>query len=166
MDGQACVLYGAAQFGKDVDFVILSGARNYVRLHAALDELHAKRIAVPRFHPAVLARGRAVHFRCQVTEADGLRVDVMTRLRDLAPFHELWQRRTTLELSAGVTCELLAVEDLVRAKKTQRGKDWPVIDALRPAVDAEIRAEQEIDRRYWEPLKREMEEFRRAEREE
>lgn len=135
MGGQACVLYGAAQFSKDVDFVILSSARNYVRLHAALDELHAKRVAV-------------------------------TRLRDLAPFHELWQRRTTLELSAGVTCELLAVEDLVRAKKTQRGKDWPVIDALRPAVDAEVRAEQEIDRRYWEPLKREMEEFRRAEREE
>ena len=36
------------------------------------------------------------------------------------------------------------------------------LTATRP--DAEIRAEQEKDRRYWEPLKREMEEFRRAER--
>ena len=35
---------------------------------------------------------------------------------------------------------------------------------LRTALDAEVRAEQDKDRRYWEPLKREMEAFRRAER--
>ena len=36
---------------------------------------------------------------------------------------------------------------------------------LREALDAEVRAEQEKDRLYWEPLKRELAEFRRAERE-
>jgi hypothetical protein len=36
---------------------------------------------------------------------------------------------------------------------------------LRAALDAEVRVEQEKDRLYWEPLKREMEAFRRAERE-
>jgi hypothetical protein len=36
---------------------------------------------------------------------------------------------------------------------------------LRAALDAEARAEQDKDRKYWEPLKREMEAFRRAERE-
>ena len=36
---------------------------------------------------------------------------------------------------------------------------------LRAALDAEVRAEQDKDRLYWEPLKREMEAFRRAERE-
>ena len=35
---------------------------------------------------------------------------------------------------------------------------------LRAALDAEVRREQEKDRVYWEPLKREMEEFRREER--
>ena len=35
---------------------------------------------------------------------------------------------------------------------------------LRKALDAEVRAEQDKDRAYWEPLKREMEAFRRAER--
>ena len=35
--------------------------------------------------------------------------------------------------------------------------------ALRSALDAEVRAEQEQDRVYWEPLKRELESFRRAE---
>ena len=36
---------------------------------------------------------------------------------------------------------------------------------LQHQLDAEVRAEQEKDRIYWAPLKREMEEFRRAERE-
>jgi len=40
----------------------------------------------------------------------------------------------------------------------------PNLPRLREALDAEVRVEQEKDRIYWEPLKREMEEFRRAER--
>jgi len=149
----------------------------------------------------------------------------MTRLRDLPDFATLWSRRTTLDDEGGDTFELLAVEDLVRAKKTQRSKDWPIIEALveghyhakgteptaervrfwlteargperltelahrfsaesvaltgtrpllrhaiagdlaalRPALDAEVRTEQDKDRAYWEPLKRELESFRRAE---
>jgi len=130
MGGQACVFYGAAQFSKDVDLALLASDENFARLLAALGELNAKRIAVPRFDPVLLARGHAVHFRCQGGDADGLRVDVMTRLRDLAAFELLWARRTTIRDATGETFELLSVEDLVRAKKTQREKDWPVIDAL------------------------------------
>jgi hypothetical protein len=35
--------------------------------------------------------------------------------------------------------------------------------ALRPALDAEVRVEQDKDRAYWEPLKRELESLRLAE---
>ena len=45
MGGQACVFYGAAQFCKDVDFLLLAEAANFVGLQAALDELPAVRIA-------------------------------------------------------------------------------------------------------------------------
>jgi hypothetical protein len=152
----------------------------------------------------------------------------MTRLRDLPDFSELWSRRTTLTDDTGDTYDLFAVEDLVQTKKTQRSKDWPVIEALveghyhahgteptrariqfwlaesrsperlvelaarfpaearaqsalrpllahaiagdlaalRPALDAEVRAEQDKDRAYWEPLRRELEAFRFAERRE
>ena len=83
MGGQACVFYGAAQFSKDIDLVLLASEENYSRLLAAMEELKAKRIAVPRFDPAVIARGHAVHFRCHEGEANGLRIDIMTRLRDL-----------------------------------------------------------------------------------
>ena len=130
MGGQACVFYGAAQFSKDVDLALLASEENYSRLLAALGELNAKRIAVPRFEPALLARGHAVHFRCQGGDADGLRVDVMTRLRDLPDFEVLWARRTTISGENAETFELLSIEDLVQAKKTQREKDWPMIDAL------------------------------------
>jgi hypothetical protein len=227
MGGQACVFYGAAQFSKDIDFLILAEDENFEGLHAALGELKATRIAVPGFDPRVLDRGHAVHYRCKATGVEGLRVDIMTKLRDLPDFSILWDRRTTITESDGQNIDLLSVPDLVNAKKTQRMKDWPMISALveghydqytsepnpsridfwlresrvedrlidlvvrfpaeaaamaastrplltlaitpdlprlREALDAEVRAEQEKDRIYWEPLKREMEEFRRAER--
>ncbi len=226
MGGQACVFYGAAQFSKDIDFVLLDDADNYQRLHAALAELQAERIAVPRFDSDLLARGHAVHFRCSAAGVEGLRVDVMTRLRDLADFATLWSRRTTLDDADGTTYEIMSVADLVQAKKTQREKDWPMItalvenhyhslhdqpsleriefwlkemrvperltelcrrfpveattlqarrpllriaqagnlDELRAALDAEVRAEQAKDRAYWEPLRKELEQFRFAER--
>lgn len=229
MGGQACVFYGAAQFSKDIDFLILAEDENFEGLLAALGELKATRIAVPGFDPRVLDRGHAVHYRCKATGVEGLRVDIMTKLRDLPDFSILWDRRTTITESDGQNIDLLSVPDLVNAKKTQRMKDWPMISALveghydqytsepnpsridfwlresrvedrlidlvvrfpaeaaamaastrplltlaitpdlprlREALDAEVRAEQEKDRIYWEPLKREMEEFRRAERRE
>ena len=39
MGGQACVFYGAAQFSKDIDFLILAEEENFEGLHAALGEL-------------------------------------------------------------------------------------------------------------------------------
>lgn len=226
MGGQACVFYGAAQVSKDIDFVVFANADNYARLLRAFGELQADRIAVPRFDPDLLARGHAVHFRCQAAGVEGLRVDVMTKLRDLAEFDVLWDRRTTFADDAGQEFHLLSVPDLVTAKKTQRSKDWPVIellvaihhrensasprgdwikfwllearspelltqlchdfpadaaalqarrpllgiaasgdlDELRTALDAEVRAEQAKDRAYWEPLKKELEQLRHAER--
>ena len=67
------VFYGAAQFSKAVDLALLASEEDFSRLLAALDDLNATRIAVPRFDPALLARGHAAHFRCQGGEADRLR---------------------------------------------------------------------------------------------
>jgi hypothetical protein len=226
MGGQACVFYGAAQVSKDIDFLVLAEPDNFARLQVALATLQADRIAVPPFDPAALARGHAVHFRCQAPGAEGLRVDIMTRLRAMPEFASLWRRRTTLLDDDGIEYHLLCMPDLVHAKKTQRSKDWPVIellvtihyrqnagettdghvdfwlreartpellvelcqrfptqaaeltasrpliqlardrslDDLRTALDAEVRAEQARDREYWEPLRRELEQYRREHR--
>lgn len=130
MGGQACVFYGAAEFSRDTDLAILADAENLTRLRAALDELQASPIAVPPFDPVHLDAGLAVHFRCHHPEADGMRVDIMSRMRGVAPFPDLWERRTTFELPDGTPCDLLALPDLVQAKKTQRDKDWPMIRRL------------------------------------
>jgi hypothetical protein len=128
MGGQACVFYGAAEFSRDCDIVIPSDPSNLDRLSAALSELQAECIAVPEFKAEYLARGHAVHFRCQHPAAKGIRLDVMTRMRGCDEFEKLWQRRTSIEdPAAGMVYELLSIEDLIKAKKTQRDKDWPMI---------------------------------------
>jgi hypothetical protein len=59
-----------------------------------------------------------------------MRIDVMSVMRGVAPFDELWQRRTTLEDDSGRRIELISLPDLVQAKKTQRDKDWPMLRRL------------------------------------
>ena len=130
MGGQACVFYGAAEFSRDTDFALLADAANLERLNAAVRELEASVIAVPSLSLEHLHRGHAVHFRCRHPEAAGLRVDVMSKMRGVADFAELWERRTTLQSEDGTIYELMSLPDLVQAKKTQRDKDWPMIRRL------------------------------------
>ena len=58
MGGQACVLYGAAEFSRDTDLAILADAANLNRLRNALNDLRAKVIAVdPKYDFVVLDAG-------------------------------------------------------------------------------------------------------------
>lgn len=129
MGGQACVFYGAAEFSRDLHLMVLADAGNLAHLEAALDTLEASVIAVPGFDPALLRRGHAIHFRCRRPDVEGLRIDLMAALRGVDGFELLWSRRTTLVI-AGESVDLMGIEDLVRAKKTQRDKDWPMIRRL------------------------------------
>jgi PHD/YefM family antitoxin component YafN of YafNO toxin-antitoxin module len=225
MGGQACVLYGAAEFSRDTDFAILCSPQNLRALQNALDELEARVIAVPPFEIDYLQRGHAVHFRCSRPDTENQRIDVMSVMRGVAPFGELWERRTTVFLSDDLPVELMALPDLVKAKKTQRAKDWPMIEqlvsvhyfenrdeptperigfwlcesrtpellkeayyrfpheagqlskgrevlrfvaqgeaSLRAALIDEQEYERQRDRAYWQPLKAELEQLRRAHR--
>jgi hypothetical protein len=129
MGGQACVLYGAAEFSRDLDLALLPDPANLDRLQSALAELDAEVIAVPPLSLKHLTEGLAVHFRCRAPEAAGLRIDVMTQMRGVAPFPDLWARRTTLVFE-DEELDIMALPDLVAAKKTQRDKDWPMIRRL------------------------------------
>ena len=117
MGGQACILYGAAEFSRDADFAILASPANLSQLQTALNELQADVIAVPPFEPEYLKRGHAIHFRCSTPEASGLRIDVMTKMRGVEAFPELWRRRVTLTADDGTPYELMSLHDLVQAKK-------------------------------------------------
>lgn len=130
MGGQACVLYGGAEFSRDLDLAIPADPQNLIRLRKALADLQAELIAVPPLHPRHLRRGHAVHFRCMHPEAMRMRIDVMSKMRGLEAFSRLWTRRTTLVLPGKLSCNLMSLPDLVAAKKTQRDKDWPMLRRL------------------------------------
>ena len=130
MGGQACVFYGAAEFSRDTDLAILSTSENLERLRAALADLDAECIALPPFQAEYLLRGHAVHFRCHHPDAAGMRIDVMSVMRGVAPFDLLWARRTTIQTMGGDEYDLLSLADLVQAKKTQRDRDWPMLRRL------------------------------------
>ena len=129
MGGQACILYGAAEFSRDVDIALLADPENLARLESALDDLGAVPIAVPPFEIDYLHRGHAIHFRCRAPGVEGLRVDVMSVMRGIALFPELWERRTSFTVG-DEAFDVMSLPDLVQAKKTQRDKDWPMIRRL------------------------------------
>jgi hypothetical protein len=145
MGGQACIVYGAAEFSRDVDLAVLASPKNVDRLHRALAELRAEPVFFPSLDIEVLLRGHACHFRARVPEANGFRIDVMSVLHGCEPFALLWARRLRLALPGIGSFPVLALPDLVRAKKTQRDKDWPMVRRLveadyhrrpkRPAAD-------------------------------
>jgi len=146
MGGQACVLYGGAEFSRDTDLVVVADADNLARLAKAAADLDAHPIAVPPFERQFLDEGLAVNFRCRAPGVAGMRLDVMSRVRGLPDFETLWQRRTTID-TGEQQIEVLSLPDRVTAKKTQRDKDWPMITRLieahwtqtpRPAADAAV----------------------------
>jgi hypothetical protein len=150
MGGQACVFYGAAEFSRDTDLLVLLDSANLQRLRTALQDLEAEPIAVPPFSAEFLERGHAVHFRCHQKEAADIRVDIMSKLRGVDPFEQLWDRRTTLTDQDGTIYELLSLPDLVRAKKTQRSKDWPMLQRLLEAHYLQHRQDSTAEQRqFW-----------------
>jgi len=128
--GQACILYGAAEFSRDIDLAVMISPENLNRLQSALDELKAKRIFVPALSENALLKGHACHFRCQEESVKGLIIDIISVMRGLDAFPDLWKRRQEIKLPSIGKIAVLNLADLVTAKKTQRDKDWPMIRRL------------------------------------
>ncbi len=128
--GQACIIYGAAEFSRDSDFVILSTHQNLERLRRALKYLQAEPIYFPPLESEYLERGHACHFRCGAKNVEGLRIDVISKLRGCDGFNKLWVRRKTIKIKNTATVDIISLKDLVQSKKTQRDKDWLMLKRL------------------------------------
>ena len=114
---------------KTQTFVLLANPENLARLRAALAELQGKQRYVPGLELDALQRGHGVQFECGVSGAGGIRLDIMSTLRRVDPFSQLWGQRTTFQDHRGNTYDALGLEDLVKAKKTRRPKDRPMVAA-------------------------------------
>ncbi len=146
------MLYGAAEFSRDTDpprRTLHASSENLELLRVALRHLQARRIALPPFNQSFLQKGHTIHFRSYHPDAFRTRLDVMTVMRGVDAFEELWKRRTQFVLPEGGSVELLSLPDLVRSKKTQRDKDWPMIRRLIEAnyVNAENPSDEQIE--FW-----------------
>lgn len=135
MGGQATILYGGAEFSRDIDFAVAVAADNLVRLRRALSMLKAQQAFPPALSADLLKRGHACRFRCRAPGVEGLRIDVMSALRGVEPFEKLWRRRRQIALPGVGRVAVMDLPDLVRAKKTQRDKDWPMVRRL---VEADV----------------------------
>lgn len=128
--GQACIIYGAAEFSKDSDFVVFCDTENLAKLKKVLRLLKAKNIYVPPLKKEFLEIGHACHFRCYAEPVKNLRVDIIGKLRGCDDFENLWERRVTIKPSQNKIIEIIGLEDLVQSKKTQRDKDWLMLNRL------------------------------------
>lgn len=117
MGGQACVLYGGAEFSRDLDLVIATHPGALTQLQTALADLRAAVIAVPPLRLDLLERGDAVHFRCQRADVARLRIDVLARPPRITDLAGLWARRVVVSIPAGASVPVIALADLVAAKK-------------------------------------------------
>jgi hypothetical protein len=140
MGGQACILYGGAEFSRDIDLSISIHPNNLVAVQKALSQLKAEVIFFPDLDVDALRRGHACHFRCHAEGVEGLRIDLMTKMRGCPEFNDLWERRSIVELPDIGEVGLLSLSDLLRAKKTQREKDWPMIRRL---IETDLAQNQE-----------------------
>jgi hypothetical protein len=130
MGGQACIVYGAAEFSRDVDFAVLASEKNLEALQRALNELRAEPVYFPPLSREALLRGHACHFRAKVAGVTGFRIDIMSVMHGCDSFESLWRRRRRLRLQGAGTINVISLADLVQAKKTQRDKDWPMVRRL------------------------------------
>lgn len=133
--GQACILYGAAEFSRDIDLAVMISPENLDDIREALEELEAEQVYYPDLTEEVLFKGHACHFRCQREDVKNLRIDLIGVMRGVDAFPELWKRRQEINLPEVGNVSVIGLSDLVKAKKTQRDKDWPMIRRL---VEADI----------------------------
>ncbi len=128
--GQACIIYGAIEFSRDSDFVVIATPENLKNIKSALDSLQAKRVYFPELTSEYLERGHACHFLCGHSEVKDLRVDIISKLRGCDCFEKLWERRYAFRLDETGTIDIIGLRDLVQSKKTQRDKDWLMLSRL------------------------------------
>ncbi len=131
--GQACVLYGIADFSKDGDWIVREDTRS---CRAVVDVLAAKkaryRLGAP-LDVRWLKEGWTSHFEYKTGTGFRCRVDFFSRPPRILDVDAMWQHA----IHDG-DVSILDIEDLIKMKRTQRLKDYPIIGALAEVGGLEI----------------------------
>jgi hypothetical protein len=125
ISGQACILYGASELTEDIDLWIdptTGNAEKFLRALASLDARVGR--LTPPFETRFLKKGHGFHFR--IGDVD---VDVMGRPPRVSDFSSVYRRSRRIKTEWGVL-PVIAPEDLVPLKQTDRPKDYGAISNL------------------------------------
>jgi len=126
ISGQASVLYGAQHFSQDLDVWIEPSKPNVARLLRALSDLRARvHKLTPRLSLRNLRRGHGFHF----IVPPAIYLDVMGQPPRVGGFAGAARRGERMRTPWG-PLPVVAIEDLVELKKTNRAADYDVITRL------------------------------------
>jgi hypothetical protein len=127
--GQATVIYGAADFTQDVDIWVRPDAKNFARL---LRSLAACRARVHKLTPPLTLfwarRGHGFHFLIP-TRQWRVPLDVLARPPRVGSFGAA-RKRARVENTDWGQVPVVAEEDLVLLKRTNRPEDYAIISRL------------------------------------
>jgi len=168
MGGQACVLYGGAEFSRDTDIVVLADDDNLGRLAAAAGPIEA--LSLPDLVTAKKTqRDKDWPMITRLVEADyaahGPRADTPRTvfwLRELrTPSILIDVTRSAADVSAALVPErpLLAAA-LVPERPLVAAALAADVAGVAAGLAAEEAREREADRIYWAPLRQELERLR------
>ncbi len=128
--GQAAILYGASQFTQDLDIWVEPTAANLRALLRSLANLDGK---VHKLTPPVttefVQKGHGFHFVLGGLDMGPTFLDVMGRPPRVQSFAAAARRASTMSTSWGKV-RVVAIQDLVELKKTNRLGDYEVISRL------------------------------------
>ncbi|MBI3099490.1 MAG: hypothetical protein HYY93_14870 [Planctomycetes bacterium] len=130
ISGQACVLYGAAQFTQDLDLWVEPTPANLRRLLAALGALRARvHKLTPPLSVANMKRGHGFHFLLPTRGSSPLYLDLMGQPPRVGTFAKATLDARRLSTPWG-RLPVVSIDQLVEIKKTNRPADYEVITRL------------------------------------
>jgi len=126
--GRACIFYGATEFTRDLDIWVEPETENLAQIRQAMKQLGAKQRFLPPLERKYLLKGHASHYM-----VGDFRIDILGRPPRVGSF---LKAQSSAELTAigGVSCRIVDLANLVKMKKTQRARDYEVIQRLVDAV--------------------------------
>jgi len=126
--GQAAVAYGAIQFTRDADLWINPTKRNIKRLQKAFKELKVTLRFLPPLEFSYLKKGHGVHFRFKY-QGRNFYIDILGKVPRVSGFLSAWKEAERIEWH-GLSIPVLDIPRLVATKKTDRERDYLVIQLL------------------------------------
>jgi hypothetical protein len=130
--GQAVVAYGASQFTRDVDFWVNPTIKNINTLKKALDSIGSKLRFLPPLEPEYLRKGHGVHFKFNHKGREFL-IDILGKPPRVSGFVAAYRDSRRIKWH-GLDVPVLDIPRLVMTKKTNREKDYLVIENLTESV--------------------------------